>query len=92
MGYLMEGYTRNARGGISNRRFDSDQFPGPGEGWYDSPDKVPLLPGQTAEPEQQEPRVSKGEGIVLAGSSRSEMSKAISAKIPRVNGRFVKRR
>lgn len=43
MGVIMEGFRRNDRGGITISRFDSDSFPGPSNGWYDSPDKVPAL-------------------------------------------------
>lgn len=43
MGVIMPGFRRNDRGGITNGRFDSDSFPGPANGWYDSPDKVPPL-------------------------------------------------
>src|SRR5690349_17760815 len=43
MGHIMEGFRRNDRGGITHGRFDSDSFPGPANGWYDAPDKVPAL-------------------------------------------------
>lgn len=61
MAHLMDGFQRNSRGGISIRTFPADQFPGASEGWYDSPAKVPLNPGQKSEPVKAEPTASKPE-------------------------------
>jgi hypothetical protein len=72
MGHLMEAFTRNARGGISIRRFDSEQFPGASEGWYDSPSKVPLRPGQTAEPVAVAPRASQAEATISSNLGTNE--------------------
>lgn len=70
MGHLMEGFTRNARGGVSSRRFDSEQFPSESEGWYDSPSKIPALPGQ--EPEPEPVRTSQAEATISANLGTHE--------------------
>lgn len=72
MGHLLDGFSRNSRGGITIRRFDNEQFPGPSEGWYDSPSKVPLNPGQQAEPEAIAVKASQPEATISANLGTHE--------------------
>jgi hypothetical protein len=85
MGVLMEGFMRNAQGGISIRRFDADQFPGPSQGWYDSPSKVPPLPGQELPeaPADHEPvKVSQAEAQISANLGTFDKRRAAGAADP----------